>query len=269
MARKLIPKRKQSDSKIAGGKSLLIAGSEGMFGAAVLAATAAARVGSGFVTLMTDLKKFTSVKNPDFLIADWKNKKISDLSFTAVGIGPGLGGTAHALSLLRQLLKLKPENVVVDADALNLLAKNKIQVLPNTWIVTPHEGELARLLGISAEAIRKDRLASVKSAQKKMGCIVLLKGFKSLVATSDKIFEIQSGNRALAKAGTGDVLTGIITGLLAQGLSAQESACLGAYLHGCLADQWNKDQKDYLSLMASDLLDALPYALKKLRDEKF
>ena len=127
---------------MSGGKSLIIAGSEGMFGAAVLAASAAARVGSGYVILMTEQKKFSSVAHPDFLVSDWKKKKISDIKFTAVGIGPGLGKSALALNLLKQLLKLKIKNVVIDADALNLCAENKIQSLPKSWIATPHEGEL-------------------------------------------------------------------------------------------------------------------------------
>lgn len=267
-ARKLLPVRKKTDSKVAGGKSLIIAGSEGMFGAAVLAGSAAARVGSGYVILLTDQKKFSSAHHPDFLVADWKQKKISDIKFTAVGIGPGLGRSAQAFKLLQQLLKLKIQNVVIDADALNLHALNKNRHLPKTWVATPHEGELSRLLNIPAEVIKKNRISAVKQAQKKLGCIVLLKGSKTLIATAEKIFEIQSGNRTLAKSGTGDVLTGIITGFLAQGLSSQEAACLGAYVHGAIADQWIKDKKDYLSLMASDLLTALPQALKNLRKNK-
>lgn len=267
-ARKLLPKRKKTDSKIAGGKSLIIAGSEGMFGAAVLAGSAAARVGSGYVILLTDQKKFSSAQHPDFLVADWKQKKISDIKFTAVGIGPGIGRSAQASELLQQLLKLKIQNVVIDADALNLHALNKNRLLPKTWIATPHEGELSRLLNIPAEVIKKNRISAVKQAQKKLGCVVLLKGSKTLIATDEKIFEIQSGNRALAKSGTGDVLTGIITGFLAQGLSPQEAACLGAYVHGSIADKWIKDKKDYLSLMASDLLTAIPQALKNLRENK-
>lgn len=265
-ARKLLPKRKKTDSKIAGGKSLIIAGSRGMFGAAVLAATAAARVGSGYVILMTDKKNFSSVRHPDFLVVDSKKKKINAVPFTAAAIGPGLGVSASALNLLQQLLQFKIKNVVVDADALNLLAQHKIGYLPKTWIATPHEGELSRLLGVPAEVIRKDRVVYIKKAQKKLGCIVLLKGSKTLVATTEKIFEIQSGNKTLAKAGTGDVLTGMITGFLAQGLSSEDAACLGAYVHGCMADQWLKDKKDYLSLMASDLLIELPRTLKKMRN---
>lgn len=122
-AQNLLPTRVKSDSKVTGGRSLIIAGSAGMLGAAVLAATAAARVGSGYVILLTEKKKFASLKNPDFLVADWKTKKIADVKFSALAIGPGLGQSTQALLLLKQLLKLKAKNVVMDADALNLCAK--------------------------------------------------------------------------------------------------------------------------------------------------
>lgn len=267
-AQNLLPTRVKSDSKVTGGRSLIIAGSAGMLGAAVLAATAAARVGSGYVILLTAQKKFASLKNPDFLVADWKTKKIADVKFSALAIGPGLGQSTQALLLLKQLLKLKAKNVVMDADALNLCAKKKLYPLPHSWIATPHEGELARLLETSAEHIRKNRISSLVAAQKKLGCIILLKGFRTLIISEKKIYEIQSGNRALAKAGTGDVLAGMITGFLAQGLLPRDAACLGAFVHGWMADQWVKEKKDYLSLLASDLLRALPQALNTIRLKK-
>ncbi|MFZ3230698.1 MAG: NAD(P)H-hydrate dehydratase [Pseudobdellovibrio sp.] len=267
-ALKILPKRKKTDNKASCGKSLIIAGSKGMFGAAILAATAAARVGSGYVLLMTIQKKFSSLRNPDFLVIDSKRKKIKDISFSAIGIGPGLGQTTHSLQLLKQLIKLKPAHVVIDADALNLLAKNRLLQVPKSWIATPHEGELAKLLRINASAVRKDRLNSVIQAQKKLGCIVLLKGHNTLVATNKKVFKIKSGNSALAKAGTGDVLTGMITGFLAQGLEAAEAACLGGYLHGAIADQWVMEKNDILSLMATDILNRIPKVMQQIRKNK-
>ena len=267
-ARALLPKRKKTDSKVAGGRSLIIAGSKGMLGAAVLSATAAARVGSGYVILMTDRTKFSSVRYPDFLVADWKDQKIKNINFSAIGIGPGLGSSHQSLHLLRELLRLKVKNVVIDADALNLCYKYKLYPLPKSWIATPHEGELARFLKISSSEIKKNRKKFILKAVKKLKCIVLLKGFKTLVAQDQNIYEIQTGNKSLAKAGTGDVLTGMITGFLAQSVSSQEAACLGAYVHGWMADQWQKDKNDELSLMASDLLDLLPKALYQIRKKE-
>lgn len=236
-----------------------------MFGAAVLSATAAARAGAGYVILLTDAQKFNSGKNPDFLILDARKSKIADIHFSAAAIGPGLGKSQQALRLLKELLKIKQVGVVIDADALNLFAANFSEALPAHWIATPHEGELARLTGFSVAAIRKDRVAAAKRAQKKLGCILLLKGSKTLVATSRRIFEVQAGNKALAKAGTGDVLTGLIAGLLSQGCGPEKAACLGAFVHGYIADEWIKEKNDYLSLMAGDLLLRIPQALAKLR----
>ncbi len=266
-AGKLIPIRKKSDNKSNGGKSLIIAGCSGMFGAAVLAATACARVGSGYVFLMTDQKKFSSQKNPDFLVFDINKKKILDIDFNSAAIGPGLGRSAQSAKLLKKLILSKKKLVVVDADALNLLALNKKLKIPKSWVVTPHEAELSRLINTSVTAIKKDRKKYILIAQQKLGCVVLLKGHKTLVADDNQIFEIQSGNVALAKAGTGDVLTGMIAGLLAQGLAPIDAACLASYLHGCIADKWVKDRNDPLSLLASDMLGKIPQELAKIRND--
>lgn len=264
-ARALLPRRSETDNKSHGGRCLIIAGSEGMFGAAVLSATAAARAGAGYVLLLTDLKKFPICQHPDFLTADSKKKKIKDLKFNSLAIGPGMGVSSHSLKLLKEVLNLKIKNVVIDADALNLCAQNKIFKLPATWVATPHEGELARLLGVSSDQIQKNRIKSVQLAQKKLGCVVLLKGHETLVASSAETKKIKSGNVSLAKAGTGDVLTGIIAALMSQGLKAVDAASLGAYIHGAIADFWLSEKKDELSLMASDLLELLPLVLNRIR----
>lgn len=265
-AKSLLPRRRKTDNKSQGGRCLIIAGGEGMFGAAVLSATAAARAGAGYTILMTDLKQFPICKHPDFLTVDLKKNKIKNLKFNSVVIGPGLGVSTLTLKLLKELMKLKVQNVVVDADALNVCAQQKIDSLPQTWVVTPHEAELARLLCVSSEQIKKNRLKFAQMAQKKLGCVVLLKGHQTVVASAQKIQKIKSGNVSLAKAGTGDVLTGIIAALMAQGLKAVEAATLGAYLHGAVADYWIMQKNDELSLMASDMLDLLPLVIKKIRN---
>lgn len=265
MAKRLLPVRRSGDNKSSAGRCLIIAGSDGLFGAAILSATAAARVGVGYVTLLTQAEKFPTFSSPDFLLLDFKKINLVKNTFSAIAIGPGLGRTVTALKILKYLLTNKIQNVIVDADALNLCAQHRILKFPSTWILTPHEGELARLLNVSSEFIRQNRREAVCKAQKKMGCVVVLKGYKTLVACDQKIYEIQSGNPALAKAGTGDVLTGMITGFLAQGLSADEAACLGAYVHGQVADDWLKDKNDVLSLMASDLLNLLLRTMAQIR----
>lgn len=263
-ARQNLPKRKKTDNKSSAGRSLIIAGSEGMFGAAVLAAEAAARIGSGYVNLFTSKNAFLTVQHPSFMVVDSASSKIPFERASSIAIGPGLGKSRKAEQWLKQVIKEKPKNVVIDADALNLCAKNNWWPLPSTWIATPHEGELARIINLSDKEIRKDRKGALQKAKDKMGCVCLLKGDRTLVA-ADKFYEIQAGNPALAKAGTGDVLTGLITGLLAQGLEADKAACLGVFVHGWLADQWIKEGNDELSLMPEDLLKRLPKALKLLR----
>lgn len=260
-AQRNLPDRKRSDNKTRGGKSLVVAGSVGMWGAAVLAARACARSGAGYVYVSS--KNFPSTKYPDFLLL---NPKSQLETFSAVAIGPGLNRKQEVRQWIQKCLRNKCTRVVLDAEALNVLsAWNKAPRLPSSWIMTPHEGELSRLLKVSSQKIKKDRMKYVRLAQKKFKVIVLLKGHRTLVCDDLNIFEIQSGNAALAKAGTGDVLTGIILGFLSQGLPATHAACLGAFVHGFIADEWIQNGSDILSLMASDIVEALPLALSKIR----
>lgn len=266
MARKDLPSRRKGDNKTHGGKTLVVAGSYGLWGAAVLCAQAAARVGSGYTYIFDPNKMFPAKRHPDFLLVNRLQPKIV---FTAFAIGPGLKDYSFSKKLILKLVRTQPTGVVLDAEAINIISKMKtLPHLPKNWIITPHEGELARLLKVSSQAIKSDRKYFVQLAQKKLGCIVLLKGFRTLVANSKLQFEIQSGNPALAKAGTGDVLTGMIAGLLSQGLEAQKAACLAAYLHGLTADQWLKDGRDHLSLIASDLVERLPFTIAFVRTHR-
>lgn len=256
-AKKDLPVRKASDNKTRGGKCLVIAGSKGMWGAAILTAEACARVGAGYVYINPTSSGFPTVKHPDFLINTQKDFS----KFQAIAIGPG--GKSSQIGKWIKKAALKSKNVVLDAEALNYLAKTKIK-LPSSWILTPHEGELSRLIKVSSATIKKDRIKYLKIAQKKYGCIILLKGHKTLIADVKNIFEIQSGNSALAKAGTGDVLTGIILGFLGQKLDPTKAACLASFIHGYISDQWIK-KNDVLSLVATDLIKAIPNTIKKLR----
>lgn len=236
-----------------------------MFGAAVLTATAAARMGSGYVYVVSHGATFPTFKHPNFLTLPWTKFLKLNFNEVSIAIGPGLGPSQKSLKLVKALIRAKAPQVVIDADALNACAKNKLLPLPDTWIATPHEGELSRLIGWSSQKIRKNRRAAIVLAQKKLGCTVILKGHKTLVASGGKFFEIQSGNAALAKAGTGDTLTGMIAALRAQKLNEQDAATLAAFVHGKIADDWLKDKKDILSLLATDLIEALPRTLAKLR----
>lgn len=262
-AQKDLPFRQKTDNKTRGGKCLVAAGQAEQWGAAILCSEAVARVGAGYTYVYDPKKTFPTLKFPDFL-TKYSQKDLS--VFHAFALGPGLKNSLLIKNILRQLIKLKASRVVLDAEALNVLAKMKKPFsLPPTWILTPHEGEMARLLNIASSEIKTNREKSLLTLQKKMGCIVLLKGSPSLISDGKSIYRINSGNSALAKAGTGDVLTGIIAGFLSQNVSPLRAACLGTFLHGFIADQWLKKKKDHLSLLATDLLKDLPSSLYRLR----
>ena len=259
-ARKHLPTRSFKDNKTRGGKSLVIAGSRGMFGSAILTCLAAARSGAGYTYLISD-GKFPIAKHPDFLVLAG-NPKFSN--FQAVAIGPGFKNHKKIIFYLKTLKQQKIKNVVLDAEALNAISKTQLK-LSSTWIVTPHEGELSRILKVPSKTIRDNRKKYVLIAQKKLGCIVLLKGHKTLVCDGKNLYEIQSGNPALAKAGTGDVLTGMVLAFLSQGMDSTASATFASYIHGSIADNWIKSENDVLSFMASDIVDLIPKAFNKIR----
>ncbi len=262
-ARLDMPKRRKSDNKTHGGKCLVIAGSAGMWGAAILCAKAAARTGAGYVYIFDRRNSFPVCKNPDFLISN----KLNHLSeFKSIAIGPGLNDQKLIEKTIFKLIQKKFSSVVLDAEALNAIAKiQNLPKLPMNWILTPHEGELARMLNVSSAKVKANRKKYALLAQEKFGCIILLKGFRTLVTNSEGIWEISSGNASLAKAGTGDVLTGMTAGFLSQNMNPRHAACLAAYVHGKIADEWITAGKDHLSLMASDLLKELPFLLQRTR----
>ena len=203
---------------------------------------------------------------PEFMTADANDSDfISKARFSAVGLGPGLGASDSTSELISQLYQSGLDSVVLDADALTNLA-NKRQPLRPSWILTPHAGELSRLIGREAKAIESDRFQACQAAAKEWGTIVLLKGFRTVISDGEKTAVVMAGNSSLAKAGSGDVLTGLITGLMAQGVRPFAAACLGSYLHGRLADEWVKSGRDRISLEAGDIAEALPLIIRRVRD---
>lgn len=272
-----LPRRTEKQNKSHGGRSLIVAGSGKYLGAAVLSAQACARTGSGYVTVAAaDGRKLRTyiAKNPDFLMCDFDAPLLrSDFAkeYSAISVGPGLGKKPAVRRLIWRLIKKLRHTstpVVLDADALNAVAqfyKTSDGHFPSWWIMTPHEAELSRLLKVSAKQIHLNREKYVRIARAKFGCLVILKGDRTLIASQSIVWVNTSGNSSLAKAGTGDVLTGIITGLLAQNVAPEEAAKLGVYLHGLQADRWIKAGNDHLSLLASDLVSRLPKDIFYLR----
>lgn len=261
--KKYLPTRNDVSHKANYGHVKVWAGSPGLWGAALLTAQAAYRIGTGYVSVETTEPYFTQL--PEVLVE--KSSPIDDKYTYAVG--PGWGNSPIQHTRIKKLRSQKISRVVLDAEALNILSQTKdTSLLPQSWILTPHSQEMCRLLGLqSAQEIEHDRSLAVLNAAQRYGCTVLLKGYRTLVASQGKVYVIPTGNAALAKAGSGDVLTGMISGLRAQGLSEAHAALVGAYLHGLLADIWIT--KNHINtLTPSDLLKGLPKVLKKLTTPK-
>jgi NAD(P)H-hydrate epimerase len=256
-----LPKRSRCAHKGLNGHVLVIGGACGFAGAALLAAQAALRVGSGLVSLATrpEHAGMMHLHAPELMSHALQNaEQLAELLAKAsvVVIGPGLSQSGWAAALLDTALAItKP--LIIDADALNLLAKKNIaqKAHPN-WILTPHPGEAARLLNTSSLAIQQDRFAAVKALQQRYGCVVVLKGVGSLIADGVGVTLSHTGNPGMASGGMGDVLTGVIAGLCAQGMTLVAAAQQGVYIHGAAADKAAHDAGER-GLLASDLMPYL------------
>ena len=221
------------------GHVLVIGGDDGMGGAVRMAAEAAARVGAGLVSVATREEHIAMLNlvRPEIMAHGIKTaKQLHGLLQRAsvIVIGPGLGKANWSKKLFSAILKVK-KPLVVDADALNLLADKSYKC--NNWILTPHPGEAARLLRTTPKLIQKNRLAAVQKLQHKFGGVCVLKGSGTLIATSGEMLRVcDAGNSGMASGGMGDVLSGIIGGLLAQGLSLFNAANLGVIVHATAGD---------------------------------
>jgi NAD(P)H-hydrate epimerase len=264
-----VPRRGQEDNKYSAGHVLVVGGSRGLTGAPSLTAMAALRADAGYVTLAVpestlpvfERRILEAVKRPlpekDGLVAAEAADTVLELAAkaNAVALGPGLGRGPGPQALVRRLLAELELPVVVDADAL-------FELEPGDWpsprVLTPHEGELGRLLGRSSKEIAAHRLASVREAAERFRCIVLLKGADSLVAAPGKGVLVSAlGLPSLATAGTGDVLTGIAAAFLAKGMEPQLATAAAA----AAEQRASVEAPQRAGLVASDLLDALPRAL--------
>lgn len=267
LARRYLPVRKETSNKSDFGKLLILAGRPGFWGAGILASSSAFRLGAGYVIWASHEAPYEALKEiPEVLTAQANDENIWQGNVSAVCIGPGLGSGIDTAKLIERLKGLEPSiPVVVDADAITACVEHNLFPLPSNWVLTPHAGELSRILKTHAQDIERDRFHAAFQAYEKVKCHVLLKGFRSLIAHGSRCLVVNSGNVALAKAGTGDVLTGMIGALLAQGLDTPQAAATAAYLHGRLADEWIRSGNDKSSLTASDLKSLLPQIVSRLR----
>lgn len=256
LLKELLPKRARCAHKGKFGHVLLIGGQAGMAGAIRLAGEAALHTGSGLVSIATDPVHagWLNLNRPELMVDAVQAIDIADVltGKTVVGLGPGLGKTEWSQALWAEALKTDLP-LVLDADALNLLAQAPQQ--RQNWILTPHPAEAARLLACSTQAIEQDRFAAIKALQQQYGGVIVLKGAGTLIADSQQVHVCLAGNPGMATAGMGDVLTGIITSLLGQGLSLMHAACAGVLIHALAGDQ--AAQRGERGLVASDVINEL------------
>lgn len=266
---KRLPSRPKDANKGTFGKVLIFAGSENFPGAAYLACAAAYRVGAGVVTLVTEqiVKIIVSKNLPEVTFLSSKEVDKKFLEYETVLIGPGIGQEEKAEKLVKYVIKKDLGNLLIDADGLNILSEvdNWWQKIKPNCILTPHPGEMARLTGLSVKEIQSDRLHVAQYFAKKWHTVVVLKGANTVIASPAGEVVLNSfANPILATAGTGDVLAGIISGMLAQGLDPFDASCIGVYIHG-LAGETIREQIGDTGMIASDLLPTLPKVIKQLK----
>jgi NAD(P)H-hydrate epimerase len=264
-------KREKFSHKGTYGHALLIAGSYGKAGAAILAAKACLRSGVGLVSIHTAKNNVAAIHAafPEAMVSiDSNTVHISEIpalsNFDAVGIGPGIGLHEDTVKALKNLIQTSEIPLVIDADAINILAENKtwLSFLPLGSVLTPHPKEFERLAGKCNDSF--ERLQKARELSIKTNLVIVLKGaHTAIVSPSGKVYFNSTGNPGMATAGSGDVLTGVITSFLAQGYNSFEAAVLGVYIHGMAGDIAAADCA-LPSLIAGDIIDSLSGAFKAL-----
>lgn len=278
MSLPVLPPRRPDSHKGDYGTVLVVAGSRGMMGAAVLAATAALRSGAGLAILVVP-DTLVPVAMTMQVCATVRGVGDTGLGAFSAGsaeeilaikgdvavIGPGIGNSPSTMMALQELVQRVEIPFVLDADGLNAFAGNRetLRQCRAPHVLTPHVGEMARLSGKTAAAIQAAREASAAEEAKATGGILVLKGHRTVVTDGTLTWINETGNPGMATAGSGDVLAGVIGALIGQGLSAWDASRLGVYVHG-LAGDHAAAEKGQLSLISSDLLDTLPLAFRSL-----
>lgn len=275
--RKMLPDRPEDSNKGTYGRLLVIAGSKGMAGAAYLNAHAAYMTGAGLVRVYTssDNREILQTLLPEAIITTYeeynKEELLSLLTWAdSVCIGSGLGMSRLSEKILKTVIEYVKVPCLIDADGLNLLAENKNylkQMAERRFVITPHMKEMSRLTGTPVEELKADRIQTLKDFISRYRITCVLKDSRTLIASEEKGIRMNlTGNSAMAKAGSGDVLAGVISGWMVQGKEAEDAAELGTYIHG-LSGDLAKFEKGVYSVMARDLIEYISKALMKLEEE--
>ena len=253
-----LPRRTANSNKGTYGKVLLACGSGNMRGAAALATLGALRTGAGLVTLASE-KAVIDALSSSIYEAVWFDTDKDDMicksdEMSAVGIGCGSGETRKTFKNVKYLLERDGAPLVIDADGINVLCGN-LKLLKNSKrpvILTPHPLEFSRLIGTSVKDVQANRVELASAFAKKYNVTLLLKGHGTVITNGDEVFVNPTGSSALAKGGTGDVLCGMICGILAQGASPLDACVIAAYLHGLAGERLAKSYSEY-GVLASEL----------------
>ncbi len=279
LAAGLVEERAVDSHKGTYGHVLVVAGSRGHTGAALLASRAAARTGSGLVTVAgpASLNAIFCSGAPEVMtqpLADHDGLIAFDagalaaavLGKSAVAVGPGLGTHAEAQQVVETLLRTTCVPLLIDADGLTCVARDVavLRAAQAPVVLTPHPGEMARLVGVDNAAIQEDRVGQARRFATTHAVVVVLKGARTVIAAPDgRVWINSSGNPGMATGGMGDALTGIITSLLGQGLDAVDAACLGVYVHGDAGDAVAQ-RHGPVGILASDVIEEIPAAFARL-----
>lgn len=281
---RLLPDRASDSYKTNCGRVFVVAGSTGMTGAAALASEAVLRAGAGLVTLgipaslnlalEVKLTEVMTLPLPETdqgsiaLAAESQIREYVDRTKSILAIGPGLSQHSETVELVNRLVCQHNQPLVVDADGLNAIAQdlNTLKFLNSGSVLTPHPGEMSRLIGIPVLEIEADRVNVAQQFARDYQLVLVLKGAPSVVAQYDgQVWINSTGNAGMATAGSGDVLTGVIAGLIAQGVDSFAAAVLGVYLHGLAGDLASGSIGQH-GMIAGDLLEYLPIAIERLRE---
>jgi len=286
-AHKLFPLLKQRDSnshKGNYGHVLIIAGSVGKTGAAAMSSDAALRIGAGLVTLgiPASLNPVMEVKLTEVMtepLAETDSQTLSTKSLPRIqeliegkevlALGPGISTHSETIAIVQHIIRNSRTSLIVDADGINALGK-KPSVLHEAQcpiILTPHPGEMARITGTSIKEVQDDRIGVAKKFAQEYGVVLVLKGARTIIAEPNgNVYINCTGNPGMASGGIGDVLTGMIAGLVAQGYTISEASRLGVFLHGYIADEIT-DQRGEVGLTATDIINRIPLSLKEVMSE--
>ena len=261
----IIKKRLPDSHKGTYGHALLIAGNSGKMGAAVIAAKACVRSGVGLVTLNIPFMERTTIQIsvPEAML-NFRESFIENIqSYSSIGIGPGIGKNSLEKKVLKEIIKCSDKPIVLDADALNIIADAKkiLNKIPANSIITPHPKEFDRLFGNHTSTEERKKTA-IKMAEL-LDIVIVLKGHQTLVTDGINNFLNTTGNSGLAKGGSGDALTGFITGLLAQQYSCINAALAGVYIHGLAADITLQNQT-MESMIITDVIENFGEAFQQI-----